>query len=337
MPPSARLGGFKILKDVVRISMVFSGETAYSPARFFRVISEREVNLPYVVCVPDKQIWGLDIMVEDHDEIRISSVLRDHFGDQFQSQSGSAILSLFPHRRNPEITGSLLEVFGQEGLKPESFANSPSAISVVIEEDLLNKAGDALFEPFSFSAYRTPADWKLAQKGKEQLYKEVVASYQEQKPKVYGLEYHEGQALIQLTSDSWNVAQLGVLLKGFARLGLYLSFLVKGPSEGKEKIMFCLPASDDYSYEDMIDRATSGISIVNRAPVVVFSMNGPHFGDRYGIVAELLSTFEKNEIELLGLSCTIASITGVLPAEHLDSAIHAINECFEVPSVTKKE
>jgi aspartokinase len=66
-------------------------------------------------------------------------------------------------------------------------------------------------------------------------------------------------------------------------------------------------------------------------------MNGPHFGDRYGIVSDLLTTFKKNNIDLFGLSCTIASITGVVPSPQLESAIQAIKECFEVPSITKRD
>ncbi|MBW1804949.1 MAG: hypothetical protein JRJ06_01000, partial [Deltaproteobacteria bacterium] len=47
--------------------------------------------------------------------------------------------------------------------------------------------------------------------------------------------------------------------------------------------------------------------------------------------------FEDNGIELLGLSCTIASITGVVPSTQLDPAIRAVQNCFEVPNVIKKE
>ena len=60
-------------------------------------------------------------------------------------------------------------------------------------------------------------------------------------------------------------------------------------------------------------------------------MNGPHFGDRFGIVSELLNAFEKNGVDLLCLGCTIASITCVVQALYLDPAIRVIKKCFEVP------
>jgi len=74
----------------------------------------------------------------------------------------------------------------------------------------------------------------------------------------------------------------------------------------------------------------------NLAPVSTFAMNGPHFGDRYGIVSELLISLEKGRVDLLGLSCTIASITGVVPSSQITSAIEAIKGCFDIPSVIER-
>jgi glycine cleavage system regulatory protein len=66
-------------------------------------------------------------------------------------------------------------------------------------------------------------------------------------------------------------------------------------------------------------------------------VNGPHFGDRYGIVSELCESLGSRQVDLLALSCTIASITGVVPRCHYESALEAIQERFEVPSVTRRE
>ena len=78
------------------------------------------------------------------------------------------------------------------------------------------------------------------------------------------------------------------------------------------------------------------LDIVGVFPVAVFAMNGPHFGDRYGIASELLTTLRDRGIDILGLSCTIASITGIVPSHQLESAIEAIEASFEVPSINKR-
>jgi aspartokinase len=338
MPPPTKLGGFKILKDVDRISTFFPDETEHSPAKFFQVIAEEKINLPYVTCIHDNQSWGLTLMVDTTNGAKISHVIEKTFGKIFNYSPNSAILSIFPHKKNPEITGSLFEAFGQEGLTPDSMANSPSAISVVLKEEKLNRASSVLFEPFSFSAYRTPTDWKLAQKGKEQLYKEVVATYQEQRPKVYGLEYHEKQEFLKITLNFNEIGQLYVIFRKFSEIGLHLTFIVTSPlQEERGTLAFCLPKSENQPNVEILNPLTPEVITDSISPVSVFSMNGPHFGDRYGITSELLTTFENSRIDLLGLCCTIASITGVVPSHQLESTIQAIQSCFEVPSVIKKD
>ena len=262
MNSSPRLGGFKDLKDLGHVSVVFPEGTTYSPARFLHVIAEGKINLPYVTCL---------------------------------------LLSIFPHRKNPD--------------------------------------NETLFGPFRFGAYRTPADWKLAQEGKEQLYKEVVASYQEKRPKVYGLEYQERQVFLRIELDSRFMGQVGASLKAFAGLGLHMTFLAKGPSPGgeREKWVVCLPASEVHSYPEVITRVASEAVVESPTSVATFSMNGPHFGDRYGIASELLQAFEKHHVDLLALNCTIASIIGVVPSHLMEAALHAIEECFEVPSIMRQD
>lgn len=338
MTPSAKLGGFKVLKEVVRIATVSSLESGNIPAELCRNIAEKKINLPYFTCLNDGHQWGVTFMVDAADGMRAAQLLEETPSKIFSPNSKSVILSVFPHRKNPEITGSLFEAFGQQGIEPEALANSPSAISVVLKEESLTKASEALFNPFSFSAYRTPADWKEAQKGKEKLYKEVVASYQEQRPKVYGLEVHEKQELIRIKLNGWNMGKIGGGFKEFSRLGLNLSFVATGPCQEKKNdhLALCLPVTNTPSCTEIVEGMLPRADITSLSPVAVFFMNGPHFGDRYGIVRDLLASFLNGGVDLLGLSCTIASITGIVPSHQIEAAIQAIQTCFEVPSVNKK-
>jgi aspartokinase len=337
MVPSARLGGFKILKDIVRISPVFPGWDPYFPLGLCRVIAEEKINLPFVTCLNAGRSWGFHLAVDASESLRASSVIKKNFGRIFSQSTKSAILSIFPHKRDPGIIGLLFETFDQGVLDPDALANSPSAISIILKEEYLSKASRALFAPFSFSAYRTPADWKLAQKGKEKLYKEVVASYQEQRPKVYGLEVHENQAFVRVSLKVGDLHQLGALFKTFARSRVNLTFIETCPcsEEGIDLLAFCVPESEKITCTRILNRIAPGIKVAFTSAVSVFSMNGPHFGDRYGIAKELLMAFEQQKTDFLGLSCTIASVTGVVPSYHIESAIRAIQTCFEVPSITK--
>jgi len=339
MTDSTRLGGFKVLKNVVRISLFPPRELARFPLRLCTLLAENRINLPYLTVLCDSGSWSINIIVDVSDQEKTTSLIEETFGRVSVAHSKSAILSVFPHRRNPEISGRLFEAFDQQGLDPDAFANSPSTISVIVREELLQSASNALFEPFSFSAYRTPEDWKLAQSGKEELYKEVVASYQEKRPGIYGLEYQEGQELIRLRIDRSGMAKVGSSFKSFARLGLNLTFLATSSSEDglKENLAFCLPLSEGQTYRGAIKRLAPELDIDTLSPVTTFSMNGPHFGDRYGIVSELLAGLEQSHIRLLALSCTVASITGIVHQDQTQLTLQAIQKSFDVPSVTRKE
>lgn len=336
MTLSTRLGGFKILKEVSWLSLTPPAKDKKFATEVCRLLAKHKINLPFLACGDGDSVWGVNLVVESHNLQMASDLVRNNFGKIHITSGKANILSIFPHKSNPRVMGSIFDVFCKKEVDPLALANSSSAISVVLRDDIINEATAALFGPFNFSAYRTPADWKLAQKGKEQLYKEVVASYQEQRPKVYGLEYQEGQQLVHVRLTSSYAGQLGTIFEEFARLGLNLTFLTTSPCEDKEILAFCLPASETHPSTDTINGIAPEIDLGSVSPVTTFSMNGPHFGDRYGIASELLKAFKKNKIDLLGLSCTIASITGVVPSPQLESSIQAIRECFEVPSITKK-
>jgi aspartokinase len=339
MNTSTRLGGFKILKDVVWISLIQPKGDYGFPAAFADFMAKEKINLPFLTCGNQNRACGLNFVVDAQDEKKTLGLIKKDFRKTNLSITKGAILSIFPHRSKPEIIGALLDVLGKLGDQPIAFANSPSAISAVLNEVVINEATNALFDPFEFGPYRTPEDWKLAQKGKEKLYKEVVATYQEKKPKVYGLEWQDEQALIHVKLDSGHISTMGTLLKDFAQWGLVLTFFISRPSidENKGNLFFCLPEPDKHDYMGMIQTALPDASTIEDPSVASFSMNGPHFGDRYGIISELLISLDKAQVELLGLSCSIHTISGVLPANQIHSAIEAVQECFEVPSVTKKE
>ena len=339
MTDPEKLGGFKVLKEAVRLSPDPFEPDRRLPVTVFRVLAEHEINLPYVTCVLEAPgRWRVDMVVDFKDKQAAHRLLSKTLHKSPDQQPAAAILSIFPHRKKPAIAGALLEAFGREDIHPEGIAHSPSAISAIVAEQELLQAGSALFGQFSFGAYRTPADWKLAQKGKEKRYKEVVASYQEKHPKVYGLEYQDRQELLHITLKPSYMKALGAAFEGISRNGLDLTFLVASHSRTRAgSIDLCLPLTKRGSNRKIIAHAINPSQIETDGPVGTFSMNGPHFGDRYGIVRDLLNALETAGVDLMGLSCTIASVTGVVPSSQLSRTIKAIRNCFDVPSILKTD
>jgi aspartokinase len=338
MTSSLRLGGFKVMKDVTLISLASPEGMGDLAVRICWAIADKKINLPYVSVIDNGRSWGMHMMLDAVNRTPATQLVDRESSSIATSVSESAILSVFPHRSNPTVVGSLLEVFDREGIDAQSYSNSPSAVSAVVKRELIRKAGNALFDTFDFGSYRTPEDWKLAQKGKEQLYREVVASYQEKKPKVYGLEIREGLEFIHISLDGGGIGQIGTALRELSQLGGNLTLISKNPCrlQGAEDLFLCLPPSSDRPNAEVIGIMAPNAVIDMIFPVATFSMNGPHFGDRYGIVGELLRAFKENGIDLLALNCSIASIIGVVPLDQIQPAIRAIQRCFEVPSIIQK-
>jgi aspartokinase len=280
----------------------------------------------------------MDMVLESSDAPCILDLLEGHFSRTRCIRSDTAVLSLFPHHHKPEITGILFDLLAREQILPEAVAHSTSAISAVVPEKRLKAVTHELFRTFRFSAFRTPEDWTLAQREKERLYREVVASYQEQQPRVYGLDWHDNQELLQVRLNVENLGPLAALFYRLSSLQIPLIFLTSTPSTDRESrnLFFCLPESQKTNYEPFLaglpSRAVSG----RRPAVAHFSMNGPHFGDRYGIAGEMFKALQEAGVELLALSCSIASIAGAVPAHQMNHAIESMRRRFDIPSVNQR-
>jgi hypothetical protein len=124
---------------------------------------------------------------------------------------------------------------------------------------------------------------------------------------------------------------------GLSTLNISLSFLITLPSRtlSQGSLLFCLPQSKKEQYHEIIAGFPDIIVNSSFGPVSYFTMNGPHFGDRYGIASELLKAFRKKSIKLIGLSCSVASISGIVPSSQIEKCTETIQGCFEVPSLMR--
>jgi aspartokinase len=153
MTPSTRLGGFKILKDVVWISLIQPVRDESTPADIFRSLANGQVNLPFLTCGKEDLAWGLNIVVPSSESQNAANLLQEHSASSFVRQARGSILSIFPHKSDPEVTASLLNVLGAEGVEPDALANSNSAVSAVLKDEFVGRITQALFDSRSLLNY----------------------------------------------------------------------------------------------------------------------------------------------------------------------------------------
>jgi len=333
-----RLGGGKVLKGVAVFSILFPSGRDDAVLHVCRAVAEAGINLPYVTLARDGPCRVMSLAVEYREEDRVRTLLQGASGGRIiRHIHRGVILSLFPHQSNPRIPAAVFEAFARTGPDVEGIASSASAVSLVLREEDLDRASRALFDVFAFRTHAGPDEWKASQEGKEALYKEVVASYQEKRPKVYGVTCRTGQGLVSILLHDHRLDAMAPVLTEAAERGLHLGLITSCPSRShdRERVTYCLPLEGESPMAPLLPSAPDPDDPLHITPAAVFAMNGPHFGDRYGITSGLLGALDRNHVRLLALNCTVATITGAVPASELDPTLAAIQGCFDVPSVLR--
>jgi len=242
-----KLSGFKILGGVVRLALRQPGKEDAFPSQCTYLLCKERLNLTFLTCARDTSGWTLDMVPDPGDARCVLDLLAVHFSQTRCTSGNGVVLSLFPHKHNAAVTGALLDLLGRHHVLPEAVAHSTSAISLILPQEALNAVTHELFKTFRFSTFRTPEAWKLTQKGKETLYKEVVASYQEQRPRVYGLDWQDRQELLWVRLRDNTLRPLAGLFWDISHRELPLIFLTSTPSLDRESrhLFFCLPESHE--------------------------------------------------------------------------------------------
>jgi len=304
--------------------MAYEPCEARFPSRLTRLLALEKINLPFFTCSAAGHGCAVDVAVEREKWDKAATLIADNFKTfRLRIEKRGVIASVFPHGRNPSIAANVLRAIDGAGAIHYAAAQSNSAFSVLIGEEKLQAFAEALFTCFRFRAYPTVAEWE-SRRAPVTVPKEIVASYQEKRPKVYSLDWYEGIDLLKLENRPGSGGTAAEALESMAADGETTEFLGGG---GPPPATLTLAAASS--------RKATGLVLDRPYPVAVFTMNGPHFGDRYGIAAELMNALEREGIEVLAVTCNMASITGIIPEDQVSQAIGAITACFEVPLVSR--
>ncbi len=325
MVKEIELDGCKFLNNVVWINFIERGDKKRLQ-KIFNQIKKQKINLLFINCIKEKDNTHVNIGLNPESVSVVLEKIKSYGIEQIVTNK-AVVLSIFPHKNSPHVISKILSIYRTNGIKDTIFSNSFSAISIICSRDVLKQHIKFLIQNFHFK--RPIEDWCKAQKEKQDIYKEVVASYQEKRPKVYFLEYRDSQILFQLLIDkSNNIKDLENSLINTNNISL--AFFVSTPYKNSPIMSFSISSNPEFY------KKVAHIHMLSQYNVVAFSMNGPHFGDRYGIISQLFDAIYESGSELLGLSCSLHSIIGVLPQIYSKQAIESICSYFEVPNLINK-
>jgi aspartokinase len=259
--------------------------------------------------------------------------------DVFQHQPDIALLAVYPHNKLPGNIAAFIKSLAESKSKIFGLASSLSALSVVLEGRRQVTVLDHLFENFQFKSFASPREFLAAQEFPEEYVRKAVATYQERVVKVY-------YVLPQSDLDLWALSvpttailgDIANVLDHFADLGLTIPFLIGIPRLGTEDLLFAFSTAHAAEAGDqgstirrLLQERIPGIRPMRLTPVAGIFLHGPHFGDRYGIAHSLVEGLDRARVTILGLSCTVSSISVIIRQQELAPALLVLSKRFEGP------
>ena len=326
-----RLGGIKILEGCSYASWSCD-KTGSALAEICGHMGAERINLSQVTHIADDGRGVSSTSLCSEKAGASYFLIKLDTGIDPQLRRDTTILSVFPHDRRPAVMGALLERIGRGDILALGMASSPSAISVVVPSEHMKSAIDSIFSAFEFSSYGSPIKWETAYVGKEELFKDVVGSYEEQDIKVYVVLDLPGLDLWTLTPERGDLSKMGPALRELDGLGGKVSFLLADCTSRERVVLsFCFPTSQREVVGKALDLHAPHVPrTLHDAAGVYF--HGPHFGDRYRIAATLTDCMQNAGVEPLALSCAVHSISVIFRARDLPRGLEAIKTKFHVPA-----
>lgn len=164
---------------------------------------------------------------------------------------------------------------------------------------------------------------------------ETIAVYWEPLIKTYGIVRRTDLYLVSLTLTMDQMAGLSegflsqwaqdgnllmVAAVPYAKQGVRLQLVLDRPPAAGQLNIPSGTIENDPDHQPKVD---AGVELVY--------FHGPHYGDRYGIVHAALSALESDDVPVLSVACSGASVYLVFPKGWAEAACNALSNAFVVP------
>jgi hypothetical protein len=163
---------------------------------------------------------------------------------------------------------------------------------------------------------------------------ETIAIYREAIIKTYGVTERSGLCLAAIDLPLERMDHWGrVVMEGLNQSGAALVLLMAHPLGGDLLRLFVLLESlPPKGLPAPEVRSETGADPWRIYPEVdLISIQGPHYGDRYGIASAALKALTDQEVPIWEMICSGASIYLITPPGEAGRARQALGEAFVIP------
>jgi len=153
--------------------------------------------------------------------------------------------------------------------------------------------------------------------------------------KIGGLVENNDLTMYRITSIKDEPGAAAEILRLFAQEQISLQYITESSIPGDTAIMsLCVEEQEAENIDalfDQNDHIMKQIKITKIANVSVIGIYGPHFREKPILAALFCKILGNAGINILGLSSSISSISGVIISNQLQKAKSALLEEFELP------
>lgn len=158
---------------------------------------------------------------------------------------------------------------------------------------------------------------------------ETIAVFREDPIRTYGLQAQAGLVWLTATSPGSELARALAAAQALEAGSRPLHLRLGLGDEGLD-LAACLPAGE--APEMARNLARCGIALTGPPrPASLVHLQGPHFGDRHGIVAAALGSLAEAGLTPLGLAGVVHSLFVVLEPDQAPEALVALGRRFSAP------
>lgn len=153
--------------------------------------------------------------------------------------------------------------------------------------------------------------------------------------KIGGLVENSNLTMYRITSIKDEPGAAAEILKLFAQEKISIQYITESTVPGATAVMsLCVDAEQAERIDKLFvqyDKLMKQIEIKKISNVSVLGIYGPHFRDKPVLVAMFCRILGDAGINILGLSSSISSISGIIDSKQLINAKNALLQEFELP------
>ena len=155
------------------------------------------------------------------------------------------------------------------------------------------------------------------------------------KIKIGGIMQTTGLAKVGVMAISDRPGIAGHILSALGERGINVQFIVQCIDiQDHSHVVFCISQDELEQAEEIlgdVQHELGAQQVIRRPNVALISIFGPDFRERPGIAGAMFGALGARGINILAISTSISTLTCVIDADHLTTAVAAMRDTFDLP------